>query len=120
MLFRSMTPPLAVLQDLGFRVALITDGRMSGASGKIPAAIHVTPEAADGGPIAKLRDGDIIRLDADKGVIKVLVDATEFAARPVAQKDMTSNELGTGRELFASFRQLVGAADQGATIFGNA
>ncbi|MEP6827492.1 MAG: phosphogluconate dehydratase, partial [Aestuariivirga sp.] len=113
-----MTPPLAVLQDLGFRVALITDGRMSGASGKIPAAIHVTPEAADGGPIAKLRDGDIIRLDADKGVIKVLMDAKEFAARPLAQKDMTSNELGTGRELFASFRQLVGSADNGATIFG--
>ena len=112
-----MTPPLAVLQDLGFRVALITDGRMSGASGKIPAAIHVTPEAADGGPIAKLRDGDIIRLDADKGVIKVLMDAKEFAARPLAQKDMSDNEEGTGRELFASFRQLVGSADNGATIF---
>ena len=113
-----MTPPLAVLQDLGYRVALITDGRMSGASGKIPAAIHVTPEAADGGPIAKLRDGDIIRLDADKGVIKVLMDAKEFAARPLAQKDMSGNEQGTGRELFASFRQLVGSADNGATIFG--
>ena len=112
-----MTPPLAVLQDLGFRVALITDGRMSGASGKIPAAIHVTPEAADGGPIAKLRDGDIIRLDADKGVIKVLVDPREFAARPLAQKDMSANEFGVGRELFASFRKLVGPADQGATIF---
>ena len=113
-----MTPPLAVLQDLGYRVALITDGRMSGASGKIPAAIHVTPEAADGGPIAKLRDGDIIRLDVDKGVIKILMDAKEFAARPLAQKDMSSNEVGTGRELFASFRKLVGPADTGATIFG--
>ena len=113
-----MTPPLAVLQDLGFRVALITDGRMSGASGKIPAAIHITPEAADGGPIAKLRDGDIIRLDVGKGTLKVLVDAKEFAARPLAQKDLSANQLGVGRELFASFRQLVGAADQGATIFG--
>ena len=113
-----MTPPLAVLQDLGFRVALITDGRMSGASGKIPAAIHVTPEAAAGGPIARLRDGDIIRLDVDKGVIKVLIDAKEFAARPLAQKDMSGNEAGVGRELFASFRQLVGPADLGATIFG--
>ena len=112
-----MTPPLAVLQDLGYRVALITDGRMSGASGKIPAAIHVTPEAAAGGPIAKLRDGDIIRLDADKGVIKILMDAKEFAARQLAQKDMSDNEQGVGRELFASFRQLVGAADTGATIF---
>ncbi len=113
-----MTPPLAILQDLGFRVALITDGRMSGASGKIPAAIHVTPEAAAGGPIARLQDGDIIRLDTDKGVIKVLVDAQEFAARSLAQKDMSDNEHGTGRELFATFRQLVGAADSGATIFG--
>ena len=113
-----MTPPLAVLQDLGFRVALITDGRMSGASGKIPAAIHVTPEAAEGGPIAKLRDGDVVRLDAIKGTLKVLVDAKEFAARPAAQKDLSANEQGVGRELFASFRKLVGAADQGATIFG--
>ena len=113
-----MTPPLAVLQDLGFRVALITDGRMSGASGKIPAAIHVTPEAADGGAIAKLRDGDVIRLDCDKGTIKVLVDAREFAARPLAQKDLSTNEFGVGRELFQSFRKLVGAADAGATIFG--
>ncbi len=112
-----MTPPLAVLQDLGFRVALITDGRMSGASGKVPAAIHVTPEAADGGPIAKLRDGDVIRLDADKGTLKVLVDAKEFNARPVAQKDMSANQEGVGRELFASFRKLVGPADGGATVF---
>ncbi len=113
-----MTPPLAVLQDLGFRVALITDGRMSGASGKIPAAIHVTPEAADGGAIAKLRDGDVIRLDCDKGTLKVLVDAKEFAARPLAQKDLSANEEGIGRELFQLFRQRVGAADAGATVFG--
>ena len=113
-----MTSPLAVLQGKGYRVALITDGRMSGASGKIPAAIHVTPEAADGGPIAKLHDGDIVRLDAAKGTLKVLVDAKEFAARPCATHDMSNNEVGTGRELFAAFRQIAGRADQGASIFG--
>jgi phosphogluconate dehydratase len=113
-----MTPPLAVLQDKGFRVALVTDGRMSGASGKVPAAIHVTPEAADGGAIAKLKDGDVIRIDADKGKLEVLVDAKEFAARPLATKDMSSNEQGTGRELFTAFRNLAGRADQGASIFG--
>jgi phosphogluconate dehydratase len=112
-----MTPPLAVLQDLGYRVALITDGRMSGASGKVPAAIHVTPEAADGGAIAKIKDGDVIRIDASKGTLEILVDAKEFAARPLATKDMSSNELGTGRELFAAFRNLAGRADQGASIF---
>jgi phosphogluconate dehydratase len=114
-----MTPPLAVLQERGFRVALVTDGRMSGASGKVPAAIHVTPEAADGGPIARLIDGDIIRIDATKGTMEVLVDAKEFVARPLATKDMSDNEQGTGRELFAAFRNLAGRADQGASIFGN-
>ena len=113
-----MTPPLAVLQDKGYRVALITDGRMSGASGKVPAAIHVTPEAADGGAIAKIKDGDIIRIDATKGTLEILVDSQEFAARPLATKDLTSNESGTGRELFAAFRNLAGRADQGASIFG--
>ncbi|MDE2383445.1 MAG: phosphogluconate dehydratase [Alphaproteobacteria bacterium] len=113
-----MTPPLAVLQDLGFKVALITDGRMSGASGKVPAAIHVTPEAADGGPIARLRDGDVIRLDCDKGVIKVLVDPKHFAARPLAHKDLSVNEEGVGRELFKLFRHHAGPADHGATVFG--
>ncbi len=113
-----MTPPLAVLQDKGFRVALITDGRMSGASGKVPAAIHVTPEAADGGAIAKIKNGDVIRIDATKGTLEILVDETEFNARPLATKDMLSNEQGTGRELFAAFRSLAGRADQGASIFG--
>ena len=113
-----MTPPLAVLQERGHRVALVTDGRMSGASGKVPAAIHVTPEAADGGPIAKLKDGDVIRIDATKGTMEVLVDAKIFAARPLATKDLSSNEEGTGRELFAAFRNLAGRADQGASIFG--
>ena len=113
-----MTPPLAVLQERGYRVALVTDGRMSGASGKVPAAIHVTPEAADGGPIARLIDGDVIRIDANKGTMEVLVDAKEFGGRPLATKDMSDNEQGTGRELFAAFRNLVGRADQGASIFG--
>ena len=113
-----MTPPLAVLQDLGYRVALITDGRMSGASGKVPAAIHVTPEAADGGAIAKIIDGDVIRIDATSGKLEILVDAKEFSARIAATKDNTSNETGTGRELFAAFRNLAGRADQGASIFG--
>ena len=112
-----LTPPLAVLQNRGLKVALVTDGRMSGASGKVPAAIHVTPEAVDGGPIARIRDGDIIRIDADKGTLEVLVDAAEFAARPMATADLSKNNWGTGRELFAAFRKLAGPADQGASIF---
>ncbi len=112
-----LTPPLAVLQDRGLRVALVTDGRMSGASGKVPAAIHVTPEAADGGAIAKIRDGDMIRLDAGKGSLQVLVAAKEFDARPPAMTDLASNMSGTGRELFQAFRNITGRADQGASIF---
>jgi len=111
-----LTPPLGVLQDRGHRVALLTDGRMSGASGKIPAAIHLTPEAADDGPIARLRDGDPVRLDADAGTIEVLVDAAEFAARPAVGRP-DREFAGTGRELFESFRRAVGPADAGASIF---
>ena len=106
-----------MLQDKGFRVGLVTDGRMSGASGKVPAAIHVTPEAADGGAIAKIRDGDVIRIDADNGRLEILVDAREFAARVPATADLSKNEEGTGRELFKAFRNLAGRADQGASIF---
>lgn len=113
-----MTPPLSVLQDKGFRVGLVTDGRMSGASGKVPAAIHVTPEAADGGPIAKLRDGDVVRIDSITGRLDVLVDAKEFAARAPAVADLSHNQYGTGRELFAAFRGLASRADHGASIFG--
>jgi phosphogluconate dehydratase len=112
-----LTPPLAVLQERGQRVALVTDGRMSGASGKVPAAIHVTPEAADGGAIARVQDGDPIRLDADAGTLEVLADAEAFAARPLARADLSANEQGTGRELFATFRRMAGRADQGASIF---
>jgi phosphogluconate dehydratase len=112
-----LTPPLAVLQGKGHRVALVTDGRMSGASGKVPAAIHVTPEAAAGGPLAKVRDGDIIRLDAKAGTLEALVPADEWAAReavamPAEQKN--ANAHGVGRELFAAFRRNALSAEEGA------
>ena len=113
-----LTPPLGVLQDRGFKVALVTDGRMSGASGKVPAAIHVTPEASDGGPIARIKNGDMIRLDAAAGTLEVLVDAAEFAAREPVSADLSANEFGMGRELFAIFRQNAGTADTGAGVFG--
>ncbi len=109
-----LTPPLAVLQERGFKVALVTDGRMSGASGKVPAAIHLTPEAVDGGPIAKIRDGDIIRLDADAGTLEVLAD---LSTRDAVKADLSANNVGTGRELFQAFRNIAGRADQGASIF---
>ena len=111
-----LTPPLGVLQDRGFKVALVTDGRMSGASGKIPAAIHLTPEAVDGGAIARIQDGDMIRLDAIAGTLEVLVDASEFAARPPFVADLSANEFGMGRELFAPLRRVAGPADQGASV----
>ncbi|GAB5462930.1 MAG: hypothetical protein HoeaKO_30210 [Hoeflea alexandrii] len=111
-----LTPPLGVLQDRGQAVALVTDGRMSGASGKVPAAIHVTPEAKDGGPIARIRDGDMIRLDAVTGSLEVLVPAEEFAAREPATADLSQNEWGLGRELFARLRDNAGTADEGASV----
>ena len=111
-----LTPPLGVLQDRGFKVALVTDGRMSGASGKVPAAIHMTPEALDGGPIARIRDGDMIRIDASAGTLNVLVDAAEFDARTPATADIAESEYGMGRELFANFRALAGRADEGASV----
>jgi phosphogluconate dehydratase len=111
-----LTPPLGVLQDRGFKVALVTDGRMSGASGKVPAAIHVSPEAARGGPIARLRDGDIVRLDAAAGRLDVLVDAAAWAARAPAVADLSANAHGLGRELFAPFRSTVGPAEAGAAV----
>lgn len=113
-----LTPNLGILQDRGYQVALVTDGRMSGASGKVPAAIHVTPEALDGGPIGKVKTGDMVRLDAIKGTLEVLVDDAEWAARPQAFEDMGPNQYGIGRELFATFRRVAGHADEGASVFG--
>jgi phosphogluconate dehydratase len=111
-----LTTILGVLQDRGQRVALLTDGRMSGASGKVPAAMHVTPEAKDGGGIARIVDGDMIRIDAVNGMIEVLVDAAEFAAREPADVDLAGNEYGMGRELFSIFRQMAGPADRGGGV----
>ncbi|MCV6584108.1 MAG: phosphogluconate dehydratase [Marinibacterium sp.] len=113
----SLTPLLSILQGRGQQVALVTDGRMSGASGKVPAAIHVSPEALDGGLIARLRDGDLLRVDATTGTLAVLTDGV--ALRPPAQADLSANSFGTGRELFSTFRDRVGSADTGASIFGD-
>ena len=107
----SLTPMLAVMQDRGLKVALVTDGRMSGASGKVPAAIHVCPEAADGGPLSLLRDGDLIRLDATKGTLETLADLTN---RTPTAADLTGNGNGVGRELFEMFRKNVGLSADGA------
>ncbi|OUJ15389.1 phosphogluconate dehydratase [Acetobacter sp. DsW_063] len=112
-----LMPPLGVLQDMGFKVALVTDGRLSGASGKVLSAIHVTPEALEGGPLAKLRDGDIVRVDAVEGSLDVLTPQAEWDARTDSVADLTSGHYGTGRELFSPFRHLVGRADHGASIF---
>jgi phosphogluconate dehydratase len=114
-----LTPQLQVLQKRGHRVALVTDGRLSGASGRVPAALHVTPEALDGGMLARVRDGDVIRLDADAGTLQLLVADAELARRTPVQPDLSSFHSGTGRELFASFRHLAGRADDGASpLFG--
>ena len=110
----NLSPTLGVLLDRGQKVALVTDGRMSGASGKTPAALHVTPEAMDGGALAYLRDGDLIRLDADAGVLEVKVDAAELMRRPAATK--SPDGFGFGRELFAHMRRAVGPAEAGASV----
>jgi phosphogluconate dehydratase len=110
-----LTPQLSVLQGQGHRVALVTDGRMSGASGRVPAAIHLTPEAVDGGPIARIHNGDIVRLDCEAATLDVLVEAEAFAARPV--ETFTQPQFGLGRELFRPFRSAVGAAEAGAGVF---
>ena len=111
-----LTPPLGVLQDRGFKVALVTDGRMSGASGKVPAAIHLSPEAVEGGLIAKIQDGDIIELDSEAGVLKVHVSDEELAARPAAECDLSANAVGMGRDLFTNMRALASGAETGASI----
>ncbi|MEM8772427.1 MAG: phosphogluconate dehydratase [Pseudomonadota bacterium] len=109
-----LTPPLGVLQDKGFKVALVTDGRMSGASGKVPAAIHLTPEALDGGVIGKIQDGDIVDLDAEQGLLSVDVDDATLAARQTAKHDLSADRWASGRELFAGMRALVSGAEEGA------
>lgn len=114
----SLTPALANLQDAGFKVALVTDGRMSGASGKVPAAIHVTPEVLADGPLGRVRTGDRLILDAVHGRLQALVDQAEWDAREIAKADMASNQFGMGRELFSVFRLHASAAEDGGSSFG--
>jgi len=114
-----LAPYLGVLQDRGFRVGLVTDGRMSGASGKVPAAIHVYPEALAGGPLARVKDGDLICLDAENGVLAICTDEQEFAAREPEGSNLTGYHQGYGRELFAWMRSAAGTPEQGASIFWN-
>ncbi|MBL8251203.1 MAG: phosphogluconate dehydratase [Candidatus Competibacter sp.] len=112
-----LTPPLGVLQDEGFKVALVTDGRMSGASGKVPAAIHVTPESLAGGPLAKIRNGDVIVLDGERGVLEARVPDGEWAARQPEPVDLSGCQYGLGRELFAVFRNNAAEAERGGITF---
>jgi phosphogluconate dehydratase len=109
-----LTPSLASLQSKGFHVALVTDGRMSGASGSVPAAIHVTPEASSGGPLGRVRDGDIIRLDCHTGVLEAKVPEAVWQQRELPVLIHSKNEFGTGRELFATLRRVAGDAEAGA------
>ncbi len=113
----SLTPMLAIMQGRGQKTALVTDGRMSGASGKVPAAIHVSPEALDGGPIAYLQDGDVVRVDATTGILEILTEGV-LDREPVVA-DLSGNEAGVGRELFKAFRASVGPAASGASVFGD-
>ena len=112
-----LMPPLGVLQDKGYKVAIITDGRMSGASGKVPSAIHFTPEALDGGMLAKVKTGDMIRFDIDKGEIMLLVEEDALEARSMMKPNLSDTMHGFGRELFVAVRQNVGSAEEGATLF---
>lgn len=112
-----LTPPLGALQDKGYRIALVTDGRMSGASGKVPVALHVTPECASGGPLAKVRNGDLLVVDGKRGILEARVDAQEWSQRDTAQADLAGNRVGMGRELFQGMRELAVGAEQGATTF---
>ena len=112
-----LIPPLGVLQDQGFKVAIVTDGRMSGASGKVPSAIHLSPEAKSGGLIAKIQDGDLIELDAINGKLILHVSNEELEKRDIKKVDLSSNSFGVGRDLFSTIRQTVSSSDTGATIF---
>ena len=111
-----LTPPLGVLQKRGYKVALVTDGRMSGASGKVPAAIHVTPEAVDGGLIAKVKDGDMVKLDFYTGELELLVENSELEQRKPQEIDLTDSHFGMGRELFGNLRASFSGAEQGASV----
>jgi phosphogluconate dehydratase len=113
-----LTPALGTLQDKGFHVALVTDGRMSGASGKVPAAIHVSPECLSGGPLGLVRDGDVLRLDANAGILEAKVSDEEWQRRKPAGADLSANQYGMGRELFATARAVALTAEEGATTFG--
>ena len=110
-----LVTPLGVLQDKGYKVALVTDGRMSGSSGKVPAAIHLSPECLAGGPLAKLRDGDLVRLDAPAGQLEALVAETDWNTRLPAQADASDNAYRWGRELFRLFRQYARTAEEGGS-----
>ena len=111
-----LTPPLSLLQKRGYKVALVTDGRMSGASGSVPAAIHLTPEALDGGLIGKIKNGDLVRVGVHSGELSLLVDADELSAREPAQEDLSNSHVGMGRELFAGFRAQFSGAEEGASV----
>jgi phosphogluconate dehydratase len=111
-----LMPLMGALQDRGYCVALATDGRMSGASGKVLAAIHITPEAAEGGPLAKLRDGDVLRVDAESGVLDV-VSPLDWRERAPVQLDLLRNARGVGRELFSMFRANACSAERGGSAF---
>jgi phosphogluconate dehydratase len=110
-----LTPYLGVLQNRGFKVALLTDGRMSGASGKVLAAIQVTPESLAGGIIGRIRDGDVVTIDSNSGMLAV--DAEDIESRPAPESDIANEQVGMGRELFAVFRENSSGAEQGAGIF---
>lgn len=112
-----LMPPLGVLQDKGFKVAILTDGRMSGASGKVPSAIHLTPEASDGGIVAKIKTGDLIKYDVANGDVSLIIDEVELANRNIELPETNSNTHGFGRELFSAIRANVGSAEDGASIF---
>jgi phosphogluconate dehydratase len=113
-----LTPALGSLQSKGFHVALVTDGRMSGASGAVPAAIHVTPECLNNGPLGRVRDGDIIHLDSNHGVLEARVPLAEWEARRSETPDLGHNAHGMGRELFSHFRAIASDAEAGAISFG--
>lgn len=112
-----LMPPLGVLQDKGFKVAIITDGRMSGASGKVPSAIHLSPEAKEGGLISKIESGDMICMDIDRGEITVMVESSILKARSAREPNLSHNQHGFGRELFSTIRQHISSAEVGASIF---